>query len=393
MGELADVVRGVTYQSRTPGARQDPDCSRCCAPPISSDRLDLDGELDFVPVARCEARTDAPGRGPGPGGVEWFDLGRLVRAHGWIKPWEGTFGAFCTVVRPGNRVLHRFLGLYLASDAVRRRWSAAAPRHQHQQPQTRRHRLITPVPVPPLDEQRRIVDTLEDHLSRLDQAERNLVSANVRRRALVQASLDVTTRAYADADDHAGMPSSTHVEAGRSFAAEHRSAQGDEWGVIKVSAMTWGAFRPEENKAVLDPARIDPRYEIEVGDVLVSRANTTEYVGAPVSGPTKPLPVGFSATRACVWSHGLASTRHGCTGSCQHRPARRQMSQRATGTKDSMRNISQASLLSIEVPLAGDKGQRAVIEEADLLDLGVGRSGQGPGRGKGPSPDVCVARS
>src|SRR6266496_3984722 len=72
------------------------------------------------------------------------------------------------------------------------------------------------------------------------------------------------------------------IEAGKSFRCETRPASLSEWGIIKVSAMTWGAFREDENKAV--PAGVDfnPDYEIKPGDILVSRANTEEYVGAPV---------------------------------------------------------------------------------------------------------------
>lgn len=51
-----------------------------------------------------------------------------------------------------------------------------------------RSRLASwPTPVPPLDEQRRIVDLLEDHLSRLDAAESNLVRAE-RRAGLLWAT-------------------------------------------------------------------------------------------------------------------------------------------------------------------------------------------------------------
>ena len=72
------------------------------------------------------------------------------------------------------------------------------------------------------------------------------------------------------------------VEAGRSFGAATRPATDDEWGIVKASAMTWEEFQPDENKVVTDTSRIDPRHEIRSGDVLVSRANTTDYVGASV---------------------------------------------------------------------------------------------------------------
>jgi hypothetical protein len=74
----------------------------------------------------------------------------------------------------------------------------------------------------------------------------------------------------------------THIEAGKSFACEPRPAGPNEWGIIKVSAMTWGEFRQHENKAVPADREINPAHEIRPGDILVSRANTEAYVGAPV---------------------------------------------------------------------------------------------------------------
>lgn len=136
-----------------------------------------------------------------------------------------------------------------------------------------------PVPLPALEEQRRIVEILEDHLSRLDAANRSLRSALRRLEALDRACLD--TQFGADGD---GTPLDELVDdisAGKSFGGSAAPARPEEWGIIKVSAMTWGQFRAEENKAVSDE-RIDPRYEIRSGDLLVSRANTSEYVGASV---------------------------------------------------------------------------------------------------------------
>src|SRR5699024_12038049 len=69
------------------------------------------------------------------------------------------------------------------------------------------------------------------------------------------------------------------IEAGKSFACEARPAREDEWAIIKVSAMTWGEFREGENKALISGRDFDSRYEINSDDILVSRANTREYVG------------------------------------------------------------------------------------------------------------------
>ena len=72
------------------------------------------------------------------------------------------------------------------------------------------------------------------------------------------------------------------IEAGKSFTCEPRAAKHDEWGVIKVSAMSWGSFDEGENKAVPRGKSYNPEHEIRSGDLLLSRSNTVELVGAVV---------------------------------------------------------------------------------------------------------------
>ena len=111
--------------------------------------------------------------------------------------------------------------------------------------------------------------------------------ANARRRlgALERSSLD------AQFGRHPEVPLAELIEdisAGKSFGASAAPAREGEWGIIKVSAMTWGEFKAGENKAV-STDRVDPRFEIREGDLLLSRANTAEYVGASVVvGPVRP---------------------------------------------------------------------------------------------------------
>jgi type I restriction enzyme, S subunit len=152
------------------------------------------------------------------------------------------------------------------------------------------------------------------------------------------------------------------IQAGKSFGAAGRPAGDDEWGIVKVSAMTWGEFRPYENKAVTDTSRIDPRYEIRSGDVLVSRANTTEYVGAPVLvRHTRPrLLLSDKSLRLLPRAEVDPGYLHLIMSAPQ---TRKRISELATGTKDSMRNISQSALLQLEVPpLPPATEQRRIVE-------------------------------
>jgi type I restriction enzyme S subunit len=69
------------------------------------------------------------------------------------------------------------------------------------------------------------------------------------------------------------------IEQGWSPVAEDRLASEDEWGVIKLSAVSQGLFRPEEHKTLPENVEADTRYEIQTGDFLLTRANTPNLVG------------------------------------------------------------------------------------------------------------------
>ncbi|WP_205876828.1 restriction endonuclease subunit S [Mycobacterium camsae] len=153
------------------------------------------------------------------------------------------------------------------------------------------------------------------------------------------------------------------ITAGKSFGASNAPAEEGHWGIIKVSAMTWGKFKPEENKAV--PAELaDPRFEIREGDLLVSRANTAEYVGASVlvravrpklllSDKSLRLTPKSSVHPEWLWY------------TLQAPAVRSQIRELATGTKDSMRNISQSALRTIRILIPPLDEQRRIV---DLLE-------------------------
>lgn len=236
------------------------------------------------------------------------------------------------------------------------------------------------LPVPPSTEQQRILAALENHLFKVEQGTRSISRVTQverfgdsrKRKGLVVDLLQSIrcSRVWPTGMDQ--LPSGwswgslgdvlEDIEAGKSFRCEARPAAVDEWGVIKVSAMTWGEFRGHENKALPSTRIPDEKYEIHTGDILVSRANTEDYVGAPVlvgscrprlllsdkSLRLKPLP---GVDRGWL-IHALASPL-----------VRSEISARATGTKDSMRNISQKSLRAIRIPIPPTQDQRAIAAE------------------------------
>jgi type I restriction enzyme S subunit len=141
--------------------------------------------------------------------------------------------------------------------------------------------------------------------------------------------------------------------------------------------MSWGFFDEKENKTVPTSREIDPYYELKSGDILLSRANTYELVGASVlvkscrprlllSDKSMRLLHGSSVDK--VWLQTMLGSPW----------VRRQLSRKSTGTKEGMRNVSQESVLDVVIPLApaseclelveAVEDQLSVIEhlEADL---------------------------
>lgn len=233
----------------------------------------------------------------------------------------------------------------------------------------------TSIWFPCLEQQRRIVDILEDHLSRLDAAN-DLLHRSTRRLVNLRQS---TLSAVVDGPGRRRIPLAdlvVRVETGRSFGGAASPATPGEWGIIKVSAMTWGSFRPEENKAVrLDQA--NRRYEIHEGDLLISRANTSTYVGASVLvGPTRPQLLLSDKSLRLIPRPGIDVRWLQLALSTPR--TRSQISAAATGTKNSMRNISQTALLRTELPDRTSEQQRrdvrAVLERlasAEALEQSV----------------------
>jgi type I restriction enzyme, S subunit len=69
-----------------------------------------------------------------------------------------------------------------------------------------------------------------------------------------------------------------HSDAGWSPKTEDHPRNGDDWGVLKVSAVSWDKFRAWENKQVLPGTEPRLQAEVKQGDFLISRANTAELV-------------------------------------------------------------------------------------------------------------------
>lgn len=69
------------------------------------------------------------------------------------------------------------------------------------------------------------------------------------------------------------------IENGKSFVCENEPRIGTNPAILKLSAVTYGFFQPNENKALADSSLFVPSAEVHKGDLLFTRKNTPELVG------------------------------------------------------------------------------------------------------------------
>ena len=69
------------------------------------------------------------------------------------------------------------------------------------------------------------------------------------------------------------------IESGNSFNCKPHSRNGSNPAILKLSAVTYGIYNPDENKELPVNIAFDERVEVLPGDLLFSRKNTLEMVG------------------------------------------------------------------------------------------------------------------
>ena len=142
------------------------------------------------------------------------------------------------------------------------------------------------IPLPPLDEQRRIAGFLDAETGRMDSLRTLNRTAyrllDERESAFLDARLD-------DVAESAGtVPFRRMIrgmDQGSSPQCDAVPAEIGEWGVLKVSSIRPGRFYPEENKRLPGSEPFDMADEVREGDLLITRANTPDLVGSTTVVP------------------------------------------------------------------------------------------------------------
>lgn len=215
------------------------------------------------------------------------------------------------------------------------------------------------VPFPPIEEQRRIAAVL-DRAAEL-RAKRQAALA-----LLDSLSESVFLDMFGDPLTHSALWPVGQIgdvverfEAGKSIDTNDGDSDVASHWVLKVSAITSGRFLVGESKPVPPGYHPPQSHCVQRGDVLFSRANTEALVGASALVEGDPGNSLLSdklwrfiwrkdadASPVYVWKYLQLPTTRGAIGAL------------ATGTSGSMKNISQAKLMSLPIPLPPAEVQR-----------------------------------
>lgn len=216
-----------------------------------------------------------------------------------------------------------------------------------------------------IDEQRRIVDLLEDHLSRLDAAENYLTSGF--RRAKVWHQQVLTNTLWSA--DHPRAPVGEMLREPMRNGRSDRPATGDEAGIrsLTLTAVTKNAFTHANTKVTATAPERARDLWLEPGDVFVQRSNTPELVGttARYDGPREwaifpDLLIRLRTDEDRIDSRFLAAA-------LQSRPGHDQLRRKAKGLAGSMPKIDQSAIAGTTIPLPPVDVQQqmlAIIEDA-----------------------------
>jgi len=148
------------------------------------------------------------------------------------------------------------------------------------------------------------------------------------------------------------------LENGWSPKCYGRPAESNEWGVLKLGAVSFGVFDEQQNKALPRHLAPRPHLKVKTGQILISRANITRLVGATtLIGKTRDrlllcdkifrvVPLGPPPVDAAFLTEVLRTSN-----------VRRQIEANVTGTSPTMKNISKPALMSLTFPLPPKQGQ------------------------------------
>lgn len=271
------------------------------------------------------------------------------------------------VLRPGaGSVLPAFLVHALNSPRTRNAMEALATgttRKRISRTNLGRVRL----PIPPLAEQSRIVEALDDHLSRLDAAERNLREAGLRlaqaRVAALQAAIDGAPGSeipLADLSWDSGYGTSTKC-----------SYEGTGTAVARIPNIAAGRIDLTDLKYAVDAADLSG-YQIKAHDLLVVRTNGSRDLIGRCAAAEEDLPAAFASYLIRFRIDPTRANPQWVSAVLGSRPLRRRIETMAASSAGQY-NLNLKNLGALPIPVPSAETQASTLAQLEEGTQGFDR--------------------
>jgi type I restriction enzyme S subunit len=206
------------------------------------------------------------------------------------------------------------------------------------------------IPLPPLETQKHISRMLEQADQLRKQAQQMESELNQLAQSLLLAMFGDPVTNTKGWEKFPVRHFVAEFEGGKSVAAAGDETDQSQYRVLKISAVTWREFNPLESKPLPEEYQPEERHFVRKGDLLFSRANTTELVGATsyVFDDYENLLLPDKLWRF-VWKDGVKVSPMFIWYLFMNPGIRVELGKLSSGSGGSMKNISKGRLLPYEV--------------------------------------------
>lgn len=261
------------------------------------------------------------------------------------------------VVRPGDRLDRRYILHFLRQSHVRDTGELRMTGSAGQRRVPAKYLSDLQVPLAPLAEQRRISRMIDDLRKVLSWSR-----AELKKLSDFPACLFIDK--FGDPNkliNQIQLGDIADFISGKNLLAEDQESL-SPYQVLKIGSVSTGTFDSKQVKKLPSDYIPEDRHIVRKGDLLMSRINTEELVGAAAYVYECPPNISFpDGVRKFIWKDpGQEPEFYSILLSL---PAmRRKVSQLSSGTAGSMKNISSSKLKKLKIPLI------STIEQAEFLE-------------------------
>ena len=160
----------------------------------------------------------------------------------------------------------------------------------------------------------------------------------------------------------------TEVASGPSPTCDERNASGDEWGLLKTSAVTWSGWNDRAHR--VPPAEYwgQDRLVVRPNDVLITKAGPRNRVGVVVHVPETRPRLMVSGKMVLLRPDPKRIVPRFLADVLAASPAQKYLDDRTTGMTEAQTNFTKSSLLATPLLLPPLPEQRRIAEVLDTID-------------------------